>query len=174
MRNDRTCGSMMTCPMPNAYRARAGTNWIVAFTLSARRYGLPLSAVERIERVVAVTPLPEAPAIVLGVINVQGRVIPVIDVRQRFRLPQREIALTDRMMIARALGRTLALVVDSVTGVLEISEQQSIAAEDVLPELRYVESVVKLDGGLILIHDLDGFLSLDEQSVLDRALESHS
>lgn len=174
MRDDHTCGPMMTCPMPNAYRALAGTNWIVTFTLSAGRYGLPLSAVERIERVVDVTPLPEAPAIVLGIVNVQGRVIPVIDVRQRFRLPQREIALTDRMVIARAVGRTLALVVDSVPGVLEISEQQSIAAKDVLPELRYVESVVKLDDGLILIHDLDGFFSLDEQSVLDRALKSHS
>lgn len=150
------------------------TNQLVTFTLSDRRYGLPLSAVERIVRVVDVTSLPKAPDIVLGVVNLQGRVMPVINVRRRFHLPEREIALTDQMVIAHAARRSVALVVDSVTGVLDYSEQGAVAAQEVLPELQYVEGVVKLDDGLILIHDLDTFLSLEEEAVLDRALESNS
>lgn len=144
---------------------------IVVFTLSDRRYGLPLSVVERVVRVVDVTSLPKAPDIVLGVVNVQGRVIPVIDARRRFRLPERAIALTDQMMVARTERRPVALMVDSVTGVLEYSEREAVGAQDVLPDLQYVEGLVKLEDGLILIHNLDTFLSLDEETALDRAME---
>lgn len=156
------------------HRPDPRTNQLVVFMLSDRRYGLPLSAVERIVPVVDITCLPKAPDIVLGVVNVQGRVLPVISVRRRFCLPEREIALTDQMVLARAVRRPVALVVDSVTGVLEYSEQEAVGAQDVLPDLQYVEGVVKLDDGLILIHDLDTFLSLEEEADLDRALESDS
>ncbi|MHB0970455.1 MAG: chemotaxis protein CheW [Thermoanaerobaculia bacterium] len=150
------------------------TNRLVVFTLGDWRYGLPLFAVDRIVRVVDVTSLPKAPDIVLGVVNVRGRVIPVINVRRRFRLPEREIALSDQMLIARTTRRPVALMVDAVTGVLHYSEQEAVAAEDVLPELQYVDGLVKLDDGLILIHNLDTFLSLEEEAVLDRALENDS
>lgn len=156
------------------HRPDTGTNQLVVFTLDDLRYGLPLSAVDRIVRAVEVTPLPKAPDIVLGVVNVQGRVIPVINVRRRFRLPERETALTDQMVIARTTRRPVALMVDAVTGVLEYSEQEAVAAQDVLPELQYVDGVVKLDDGLILIHNLDKFLSLEEEAVLNRALETNS
>ena len=164
----------MTRGTARQHRPDRRANQLVVFTLGDRRYGLPLSAVERIVHVVDVTPLPKAPDIVLGVVNLQGRVIPVINVRRRFHLPEREIALTDQMVIAHAARRLVALVVDSVTGVLEYSEQGAVAAQEVLPELQYVEGVVKLDNGLILIHDLDTFLSLEEEADLERALEGDS
>src|SRR3712207_6774571 len=91
----------------------------VVFTLDEHGYALPLSFVERIVRAVEVTPLPKAPEIVLGVINVQGRVIPVVNIRKRFRLPEREIELSDQFIIARTAKRTIALVVDAVGGVAE-------------------------------------------------------
>jgi len=153
-------------------RAAPGSNQLVVFTLNDRRYGLPLSAVERIVRVVDVTSLPRAPDIVLGVVNVQGRILPVIDVRRRFRLPEREVAVADHMVLARAGRRPVALVVDSVAGVLEHSEREIVGAEEVLPDLQYLEGVVKLDDGLILIHDLETFLSLEEDADLERALGS--
>ncbi len=164
----------MTRGTARQHRPDRRANQLVVFTLGDRRYGLPLSAVERIVHVVDVTPLPKAPDIVLGVVNLQGRVIPVINVRRRFHLPEREIALTDQMVIAHAARRLVALVVDSVTGVLEYSEQGAVAAQEVLPELQYVEGVVKLEDGLILIHDLDTFLSLEEEADLERALEGDS
>jgi purine-binding chemotaxis protein CheW len=69
---------------------------LVVFTLDARRYAVPLSTVERIIRAVEITPLPQAPEIVLGVINVQGRIIPVVNTRKRFRLPECDIRLSDQ------------------------------------------------------------------------------
>lgn len=147
---------------------------LVVFSLSCQRYGLPLSAVDRIVRVVAYTSLPKAPDIVLGVVNVQGLVIPVINVRRRFQLPEREIALTDQMVIACSARRSVALVVDAVSGVLGYSEQEVVDAQDVLPHLESIKGVVKLEDGLILIHNLDKFLSLEEEAVLERALETES
>jgi purine-binding chemotaxis protein CheW len=121
--------------------------------------------------VVEVTPLPQAPDIVLGVVNVQGRVVPVVNLRRRFRLPERAIALTDQLVIAHTTRRPVALVVDAVTGVLEYSGREAVGARDIVPGMEYVEGVVKLEDGLVLIHDLDRFLSLDEATALDRAIE---
>ena len=144
---------------------------LVVFTLDDRRYGLPLPAVERVLRMVDVTPLPKAPQIVLGVVNVQGLVIPVVDMRRRFRLPARDFALADQLLIARTARRPVALAADAVTGVLEYSAQEAAGAPDIVPGIEYVEGVVKLPDGLVLIHDLDRFLSLEEEAALGRAIE---
>lgn len=142
----------------------------VVLDFDALRIALRLSVVERVVRAVYVTPLPGAPAIVSGVVNVQGHVIPVVNMRRRFRLPQREMALTDRLVIAHTAPRAVALVADSVDGVLEHPGPDRVDAETILPGLEYVDGVVKLDDGLILIHDLDRFLSLDEADALDQAM----
>lgn len=145
---------------------------LMVFTLDDRRYALPLPAAERVVCMVAITPLPKAPDIVLGVVNIQGRVIPVINMRRRFNLPEREIALTDQLVIAHTAQRPVALVADAVLDIIAYPAQSMIAAEDVLPNIEYVEGVVKLADGLILIHDLDKFLSLEEEDLLDHALEN--
>lgn len=146
-------------------------NQIVLFTLGDQRYAVALSAVERVVRVVEVTPLPQAPDIVLGVVNVQGRVTPVIDLRRRFRLPQRAIALNDQLVIAHTSRRSIAWIADAVTGVVEYSASEAVAPHDVVPGIEYVKGVLKQADGLVLIHDLDEFLSLEEETALHRAIE---
>lgn len=145
---------------------------IIVFTLDDQRYALPLRAVDRVVRMVEITPLPKAPDIVLGVINLQGQIIPVINMRRRFRLPEREIALADQLVVAHTARRPVALVADAVLDVIVCPAQSLIAAEDVIPNIEYVEGVIKLEDGLILIHDLDKFLSLEEEDSLAHALES--
>lgn len=144
---------------------------LVVFSLDEQQYALHLSAVERTVRVAEVTPLPKAPEIVLGVINVQGQIVPVVDVRKRFRLPQREIALSDRFIIAQTSKRRVAIVADSVRGVTERPEQEVIAGEDILPRMEYVEGVAILEDGVVLIHDLDKFLSFEEERILNDTLK---
>ena len=148
----------------------SGRVGLLVFTLDDRRYGLSLPSVERVARIVDITPLPQAPDIVLGVINVHGRIVPVVNVRRRFGLPERAIALTDQLIVAHTVLRPVALLVDVVTGVIDHTEQQVVAAREVLAGIDYIEGVVKLDDGLILIHDLERFLSLDEETVLDSAM----
>ena len=145
---------------------------LVTFSLDDRKFALYVSAVQRIIQVVEVTPLPEAPEIVVGIINLQGTVIPVFDIRMRFRLPAREVQLNDQMIIADTAKRAVALLVDSVDDVIEIPGESIIAAEKILPELEYVEGVVKTKGGMVLIHDIEKFLSRHEEKALDEALEA--
>ncbi len=145
-------------------------NQYVVFTLDEQRYALHLSAVERIIRVVEMTSLPKAPDIVLGIVNVEGQIIPVVNIRKRFRLPERELNLSDVLIIAQIPRRTVALVADDASGVIEGSGQDITEAKEILPRMEYVKGVVKLKDGLILINDLESFLSLEEEKALDDAM----
>lgn len=150
----------------------AASTPLVRFSLDQQRYALHLSAVERVVLAAEVTPLPKAPEIVLGVLNAGGRIVPVFNIRRRFRLPEREIDLRDQFILAHTGRRPVALVVDSVTGIAEVAEEQVTAADRILPGLEQVEGVARLEDGLMLIHDLGKFLSLDEEKKLDAALKT--
>jgi len=144
---------------------------LVVFTLDEQRYALYLSAVERIVRMVEITPLPGAPDIVMGVINLQGLVIPVFNIRKRFGLKNREPDLNDHLIIAKTSRRTVGLVVDEVSGMVEQGAERFVPPEKILPRIEYIEGVIKLEDGMILIHDLDRFLSLEEEKRLNGAME---
>jgi purine-binding chemotaxis protein CheW len=146
----------------------------VAFTLDEGHYALDLSAVERIIQTVEITLLPEAPDIVLGVINIHGKIIPVVNIRRRFRLSEKDIEPTNRLIIAHTLKRTVALVVDVVLGVIETPEDRVVKTDTVLPGMDYVQGVVKMEDGMILIHDLNKFLSLEEEKTLDTAIMNNT
>ncbi|MBI3919189.1 MAG: purine-binding chemotaxis protein CheW [Betaproteobacteria bacterium] len=151
-------------------RENAGLSHLVVFTLDDGRYGLELSTVERVVRAVDITPLPKAPDIVSGVINVRGRIVPVMNVRRRFRLPERPINLSDQLVVAHTSRRAVALMVDAVSGTVECSPDAMVAADRIVPDLQYVAGVVRTRDGMILIHDLDTFLGLDEEQALGAAL----
>jgi purine-binding chemotaxis protein CheW len=147
---------------------------LVVFCLDEQRYALSLGVVERIVRAVEVTRLPKAPPIVLGVIDVEGRVLPVLDVRRRFCLPEREVGPADQFLIAWTARRPVALVVDEAQGVIERPHAEIIGSAQIVPGLEHIQGVVKLDNGLVLIHDLEAFLSLDEARTLDDAMSQEA
>lgn len=144
---------------------------LLVFSLDDQRYALYLRAVERVVRMVEITALPKTPEIVLGVINLHGRVIPVVDTCKRFRLRGCEIGLSDQLIIANTAARPIALVADAVAGIIELPKGEVVPADRIVPGMEYVEGVLKLDDGMVLIHDLDRFLSLDEEKALDNALQ---
>ena len=147
------------------------TSQLVVFALDDQRYALRLSAVDRVARMAHVTALPKAPDIVTGVVNVQGRIIPVVNMRRRFGLPERPApSLTDRLVLAHTTRRPVALVADAVSGVLEYPAEEIVETERIVPDVGYIEGVAKLKDGLILIHNLDQFLSLEEEGQLEQAL----
>lgn len=145
---------------------------IVVFDLDELRIGLPFPAVERVVRAVSVTPLPGAAEIVPGIIDLQGRVLPVIDLRRRLGLPAREIRLSDQLIVARAGRRAVALWVDAVRGVVHCADSEIIAADSIVPGLDHITGILKLRDGLLLLENLGTALSLDEERALARALEA--
>ena len=147
------------------------TSQLVVFRLEEQLYALPVDTVERVLPMVAVSPLPQAPPIALGVINLHGKVIPVLDLRRRFGFPPRDYGLAAHLLVARTMRRTLALPVDVVLGVREVAVDAITLPDAVLPGVGHVVGIVTLADDLLFIHDLDTFLALDEEQRLTGALE---
>ncbi len=153
-------------------------NDLLIFTLSQQLCALPLSVVERIVRAVEIHPLAKAPEVVMGLINLQGRAVPVLNIRKLFRLPYIEMALSDQIIIAHTAGRIVGILVDEAVGVEEYRAEDVIPSEELFPGIEYLEGVVRLResqtfrgaGDIVYIYDLDRFLSLEEKTVIDRLL----
>ncbi len=143
---------------------------ILLFSLGEPRYALNLSVVERVIQAAEVISLPQSPPFVLGVINVQGQVILVVDIRQCFGLPAREVSVTDQFILARTSARRVAVVADSVSGVVEPTEHQWLAASEVMPGAQYIHAVAKLDETLVLVCDLNQILSFEVEPLLQTNL----
>jgi purine-binding chemotaxis protein CheW len=152
----------------------AETNQLVVFSLDDHNYALPLQGVERIVRAVEITHLPEGQGAILGVINVEGRVIPVINTRRRLGLPERDLEPQDLFIILTKDGHSAALVVDDVKPVQEIPREEVVESQEVLPSRAYsaVEGVAKVSDGMIVILTPDkAFPLFDSQPVLNAGEE---
>jgi purine-binding chemotaxis protein CheW len=144
---------------------------VVTFEVAAQRFGLPLERVERAVRVVEITPLPSAPAVVAGIVDVSGSVVPVVDLRRRFSLPTRAARLSDQLLIVDSKRRRLALWVDAVGDVAIYREQDFTGVDAVVPGMEYLRGIARLDDGLVLIQDLEQLLTLDEERALAEAID---
>lgn len=143
---------------------------ILVFTLATERYAIPLAETRRVIRAVAVTRLPGSPDAVEGVVDVQGTLTPVFDLRRRFGLPARPVGPDDHFVLAAAKGRTALLHVDRVEAVAEADGKKVADGADVLVGALPVSGVAQLEEGLVLIHDLEAFLTQAESEALDVAL----
>ncbi|OGU66691.1 MAG: chemotaxis protein CheW [Stygiobacter sp. RIFOXYC12_FULL_38_8] len=139
---------------------------IVLFNLDDIKYAFQLSAVERVVSSVEITPLPKAPDIVLGIVNYQGLIIPVIDIRKRFRLPTKELSLEAQFVIAKTSKRLIVIVVDSVSGVYELGKSQIVDSAEAFPYTVYLSGISKIDSNIVLITDLEKFLTNEEEKIL--------
>jgi len=142
----------------------------LCFEVGSRRFGLWSSVVIEAVRAVAVVPLPKAPPAVRGVINLRGKAVPVFDLRSRFGLPPKEVEITDHFVVARAGKRVVAFQADRALGLFDVAEKDVENAKMVTPSAEYLEGIVKMPDGLVLIHDPATFLSRAEGVALDAAM----
>ncbi len=144
---------------------------ILPFHLDLQQYGIRADRVERVFRAAEVTPLPQAPAIIRGVINVHGDIVAVVDIRDRFNLPVRNIGIKDIFVRAHTARRSVVIVADSVEGVIQVDSDAVSSTETTVPGAPYIQGVARLPGDLLFIHDLDSLLSLDEEEELDQSIQ---
>jgi purine-binding chemotaxis protein CheW len=147
---------------------------LVVFRLDEQRYALPLPVVDRIVRAVELTPLPRGPVIVLGIVDMAGQVLPVIDVRQKFGLPESPLTPAHHLLIAQTDRRSVALVIDEAQGLIEVPEADIVNTVEIVPNVEQIGGAVRLSDGLVLIQDLEKLLSLEEERGLDEALKETS
>ena len=143
----------------------------VTFEVEDKKYALPLSVVDRVIRSVEVTSLPKANSVILGVINIQGKVAPVVNLRKRLGLTIKDIGLNDQFVIARAPKRTVAIVVDSATGLIELNEEAQVRGSEVSDNPECVNKVLKVKEEMILVLDLENLLSREDEKSLDSELK---
>jgi purine-binding chemotaxis protein CheW len=137
----------------------AAETWVL-FLIDGQTYALQIGEVERIVRAVEVKPLPESPPYVRGIVNVQGRVLPVVDLRLRFGQPSRDVRPEDHFIIARTPTLSVILPVDAALGSREVSGAMAPLDRDARG--RAVRKVVPLDLGVVYSLDLERVVFGDE------------
>jgi purine-binding chemotaxis protein CheW len=149
---------------------------VVGFRIGRETFGLPISLVREIVRVPEITSVPNAPEYIEGVINLRGRIIPVVDMRKRFgeevTLPSKK----NRVVVVEMEARLIGLLVNSASEVLRIPPSDIQAPQDVFQEgeLNYITGVGKLKGRLVILLDLNRILQRGELRRLDEFAESEA
>ena len=134
----------------------------MSFELSGSHFALTSTVVREIVRAVSIAPLPKAPPIIEGVINVRGTLVPVLDIRQRFGLAAAPLTPSDHLILAQAGKRPVAIRVTQATGLVAVPEEDIVAPSGTVPGAEMVAGIARLPDGVLVIHDLERFLSLDE------------
>jgi purine-binding chemotaxis protein CheW len=137
---------------------------LVTFTLGNEEYAVDILKVQEINRMADIAKVPNSPSYVEGVINLRGRVIPVVNLRRRFGLGEKDRDARSRIVIMDVQGVTMGLVVDSVSEVLRIPsgivEATPPMASDVSTE--FIRGIAKLEDRLIILIDMDKLIERPE------------
>lgn len=145
---------------------------LLVFKIERRFFGLAVSAVGRVQRAVEVSPLPDAPAGIRGVINVQGRMVPVIDLRPLRGTAANPIRASDQLIFAQSPTWKIAILADEVLGVIERDESQVVVADEIVPGLASIRGATQFEGEVVMIYDVDRLLSKEVATALEALLSS--
>jgi purine-binding chemotaxis protein CheW len=137
---------------------------LVTFRLKDESYGINVMQVQEVLRVSEIAPVPGAPSFVLGIINLRGNVVTVVDTRGRFGLPPGELDDACRIVIIEAEQQEVGILVDSVAEVVELRGSQIDHAPNVGNEesSRYIQGVSTREDGLLIVVDLNKLLTDEE------------
>jgi purine-binding chemotaxis protein CheW len=143
---------------------------LVTFRIDEEEFGVDILRVQEIIRMMGITKVPKAPDFVEGVINLRGNVIPILDLRKRFRLEPREHDGQTRIIVIEIDNLVVGFIVDSVSEVLRIPENTVEPPPSVVSGLdsEYISGVGKLDDRLLILLDLNKLLSREETEVLSQ------
>jgi purine-binding chemotaxis protein CheW len=144
---------------------------LVIFEVETHLYAISIDHTRELLRAPTIVPFPRAPAVVEGIINIRGRLTPVLDLRKRFNLPARPPGVDDYIVVVHAGPRLAGFRVDRVLDVTRVRPEDIEAAAAITPRADYLAGVAKLPDGMVLIHDPATFLSAAEAGEVDRALD---
>ncbi|CAN5608919.1 chemotaxis protein CheW [soil metagenome] len=142
------------------------------FQIGGQRYGLPAPDVRELFRAVTITAVPSGPALLEGVIDLRGLVVPVFDLRARLGLPPKSVEVADHLIVVEMQGRSMVLRADQALEMATITEGEIGYVGDVVPGLGSSIKVAKRPEGLVLLLDLETLVSPRELATIEENLSS--
>lgn len=151
----------------------AEDNKVVVFRIETEEYATGISQVERILEFQKITRIPDAPDYLKGVINCLGRIVPVIDLKKRFGLPDTSIREESKIIIAKQDQGDIGLIVDSVTEVIDMKDEMLSAPPDIIEGIvkKYIKGLIKIDDRIIIYLNLGRILSFGEREEIDEIIK---
>ena len=159
--------------MPSAPVERL-ESW-VTFELQGEHFALPALRIQEIQRAIDITRVPNAPAPVRGIMNLRGKVLVVVDLRQRLRIPSAPIEARSRILVVSSRERSLGLLVDAAHQVIKLpaSRIEAPPADVLNAHSEFLAGVVQLEKGLLIVLDLDQLLLVPEEVEARSAGDPH-
>jgi purine-binding chemotaxis protein CheW len=152
---------------------REATREVLVFILGTEEFGVDILKVQEIRGFEKVTPIPAAPAYLKGIVNLRGVIVPVIDLRLKFAMAEARYDATTVMIVLRIAGRVIGIVVDAVSDVVRLAPSEIKAAPQLgsVVDSTYLAGLATQDERMILLLDIEKFLSGSELNLLARAAE---
>jgi purine-binding chemotaxis protein CheW len=146
---------------------------LVVFKLGEEEYGVPITQVQEINRLVTPTKIPKSPEFVEGVINLRGKIIPIIDLKKRFSLPLTDSTDDTRIVVIEIAGNTVGVIVDAVSEVIRINSSNIEPAPAIISSIdaEYLSGVGKVDDRLLILLELNKVFSDKEKDVISEIQE---
>ncbi len=146
---------------------------LVVFNIGKELYGVGIESVHEIVKVPDITEVPDAPVFLQGVINLRGKIVPVVDLRKRMNLEGKEKTKSSRVLITENEGRLIGLLVDAVSEVLKVPPEAVEAPPEMISSVgvQYITGVAKVEGSLIILLNLGKVLSVEDMKLLAQAAE---
>lgn len=139
----------------------------VIFNLAGREYGVRIDQVREVIRMRKITPVPDAADFVEGVISLRGRVVTLVNLRQKLGLERKAVDKGARVVVTEIEGRIIGMIVDGVKDVTNISEENIAPPDEALKEASYLKGIARLNDRMILIADIGKLLSGDDRAGID-------
>ena len=161
----------MATPLSQQTIRTSAQRQIVAFSLGSETYGVDIGSVREIIPSQKIVPVPRAPEFVEGIINLRGRVIPVLDLRKHFGLLRDASTVEERIILVESGEDSIGVVVDAVSSVMQVPVDSIEAPAQVIvgPDIEYIEGIAKVDRGLIVLVDLTKIISDAEKKAINEA-----
>lgn len=163
-------GQSVSVGAQSGLAATADSMQLVSFNLGEETYGIEITKIREIILMGQITQVPETPHYIKGLINLRSTVIPVIDLRTRFGLPEGELTDESRIMVLNVSSRTIGIVVDAVSEVLRVSSDQISEAPPTVASLgnEYMTGLVRLDERLLILLDVEKLFEEERLSEIDK------
>lgn len=139
--------------------------------ISEKNFAVPISNVERVVPAVEISPLPNSPEKVQGIINYQGEIIPVLNFRKMLLLEDKETELSDLFVIVKSNKRKIIINCENIQGLINKKKDELSEIQSISPNTKYIYKISRENSEILYIYDIDSFINLEEEESIKESIK---